>query len=68
MCTQSGKEDDGEWVRKPILSMKCQSLKTMRFILWSGQLDQPDMMLIASNDEGEKMEPLAFSRFHSENI
>jgi hypothetical protein len=45
--------------------MECQSLQTMRFILWSGQLDQPDMMLISSNEEGQKIEPLPFSRFNS---
>ncbi|CAB3365460.1 Hypothetical predicted protein [Cloeon dipterum] len=64
---QAGMEDESGWVRKPILTMECQSLQTMRFILWSGQLDKPDMMLIASNEDGQKMQPLPFHSAMAQN-
>lgn len=31
-------------------------------MLWSGQLDEPEMLLVARTEDGEMMEPLAFHR------
>jgi hypothetical protein len=58
---QAGTEA-GDWLQRSILLLECHSLQKMRVVLWTGELDHPQMLLVARIEEGSMMEPLNFHR------
>lgn len=54
--------DAGEWLQQPILLLESHSLQELRMVLWSGQLDHADMLLVARTEDGDMIEPLSFHR------